>query len=92
MSEQIGFTKVNYAKKAFGIVSTNAVSLTTGLLLGMRLFGRGESFGNVVMLLMQQPTVQLPKNVNGTNLDLLTPWIQWTKSDAVSSFLEHTKE
>jgi hypothetical protein len=65
----MGFTRINNAKKAFGIVSTNAVSLTTGLLLGMRLLGKGESFADVVrMLLMSLHSVQLPEQVRGHNL------------------------
>ena len=50
-------------------MSTNAVSLTTGLILGMRLLGKAESFADVVrMLLMSLNSVQLPEQVKGSNL------------------------
>jgi hypothetical protein len=50
LTEEMGFARFNNPKKAFGPVSTNAVSLTTSIVLGMRLAGRGESFGDVVQV------------------------------------------
>ncbi|CEP03616.1 SAP domain-containing protein [Plasmodiophora brassicae] len=49
--ELLGMTRVSNEKKAFGIVSTNAVSLTSGILLGVRLLGKGEGYGDVDMVL-----------------------------------------
>ena len=53
MTEAMGFARINNPKKAFGPVSTNVVSLTTSIILGMRLAGRGEGFGDVVKVLLQ---------------------------------------
>jgi hypothetical protein len=52
-SEEMGFVRVNNPKKAFGPVSTNVVSLGSGLIIGMRLLGRGENYQTVVKILLR---------------------------------------
>jgi hypothetical protein len=44
LSEHLGLTQITNPKKAFSPVSTNAVSLGTGIVLGMCLIGKGENF------------------------------------------------
>ena len=41
--EDLGFPRVNNPKKCFGPVATGVVSATTGVVLSLRLSGRGES-------------------------------------------------
>jgi hypothetical protein len=52
-SEDLGLTRVNNPKKAFGPVSTNVVSLASGIIVGMRLLGRGENYQTVVKILLR---------------------------------------
>jgi hypothetical protein len=66
MSEWLGLARINNPKKAFGVVSTNAVSLTTSIVLGMRLAGKGEGFGEIAQIvLMWMQSVGLPNQVQG---------------------------
>ena len=68
LSEAMGFVRINNPKKAFGIVSSNAVSLTTSMILGMRLIGRGESFDDVVrIVLMWMQNVDMVDLIDGMN-------------------------
>ena len=69
LTEDLGLTKANNPKKAFGPVSTNAVSVVTSMVLGMRLLGRGENFQDIVkILLMWMQHVSLPEQVQGKHL------------------------
>jgi hypothetical protein len=64
LSEAMGFSRINNPKKAFGIVSTNAVSLVSSMVIGMRLIGKGESFDDVVrVILMWMQGVDLASQV-----------------------------
>ena len=66
MSEWLGLARINNPKKAFGVVSTCAVSLTTSIVLGMRLAGKGEGFGEIAQIvLMWMQSVGLPNQVQG---------------------------
>jgi hypothetical protein len=50
--DHMGLARLNNPKKAFGPVSTNCVSIGTGLVLGMNLLGRSQNFDDVVKLLL----------------------------------------
>ena len=68
ISESMGFVRINNPKKAFGIVYSNAVSLTTSMVLGMHLIGRGESFEDVVRILMMwMQNVDMPQHMDEMN-------------------------
>lgn len=67
-SERMGFVRINNPKKAFGIVSTNAVSLVSSMVIGMRLIGKGENFDSVVrIILMWMQGVDLPDHVRASD-------------------------
>jgi hypothetical protein len=53
LSEELGLVRINNPKKAFGPVSTNAVSAVSGIILGMRLLRRGENLQQVVQIVLQ---------------------------------------
>jgi hypothetical protein len=52
-SEEMGLVRVHNPRKAFGPVSTNIVSLASGIVMGMRLLGRGENYQTVVKILLR---------------------------------------
>ena len=69
LTEALGFARVNNPKKAFGPVSTNAVSVVTSMVLSMRLLGRGENYQDVVKILMMwMHNKSLPEHVQGKHL------------------------
>ena len=68
LSESLGFKRINNPKKVFGVVSSNAVSLTSSIVLGLRLMGKGESLQDIVqILLMWMQSSGLPHHVQGMN-------------------------
>lgn len=68
LSQCMGLARINNPKKAFGVVSTNAVSLISSVVLGMRLAGKGESFGDIAQIvLMWMQSAGLPNQVHGRN-------------------------
>eukprot|EP00474_Spongospora_subterranea_P005123 CRZ05581.1 hypothetical protein [Spongospora subterranea] len=65
LSEEMEFARINNPKKAFGVVSTNAVSLVSSVVLDLRLAGKGEGFGNIaqIILMWMQNVGLLPELV-----------------------------